>query len=162
MPLPGGDIENFSEFERRTQSHSPRQVTNSTMRSLLRNHGTRYTQVLECTAGDAALVPQSDTLVAEVRHAVAQEMAVRLDDVVLRRTDLGAGRHPGEHALNFVGDEMARLLAWNSQRLTEEVQRTRQVLERHHAQVTSCSDREPTTLPNASVSTGPTLATVPA
>jgi glycerol-3-phosphate dehydrogenase len=131
------------------------------MRSLLRNHGTGYAHVLRAHA-DATLVPQSDTLVAEVRHAVEEEMAVRLEDVVLRRTDLGAGRHPGERALEFVGDEMAKLLAWNSQRLTEEVQRTRQALERHRAQVTSYSDREPTTLPDASVSTGPTLATVPA
>jgi glycerol-3-phosphate dehydrogenase len=45
MPLPGGDIENFSEFERRAQRHAPRQVGSSAMRSLLRNHGTRYTQV---------------------------------------------------------------------------------------------------------------------
>ncbi|HEU4652537.1 MAG TPA: FAD-dependent oxidoreductase [Steroidobacteraceae bacterium] len=162
MHLPGGDIENFSEFERRAQRHSSRFVSASALRSLLRNHGTRYAEVLACTHGNTALVPQSDTLVAEVRHAVEQEMALRLEDVVLRRTDLGAARHPGDAAVEFVAAQMGKILAWSPQRVSDEIQRTRSVLDLHRAKVTTYSDREPTTLPNTSVSTGPTLATVPA
>ena len=162
MALPGGEIENFSDFERHAQRHSTRFVPASTIRSLLRNHGTRYSQVLQTADGEAALVPQSDTLAAEVRYAVEHEMAVRLDDVVMRRTDLSAGRHPGESAVKFVAEKMSALLGWNEQRAREEIKRTECVLELHRARMTAYSDREPTTLPNASISTGPTFATVPA
>jgi glycerol-3-phosphate dehydrogenase len=162
MPLPGGEIENFSDFERHAQRHSTRFVPASTLRSLLRNHGTRYGQVMKAAGGESALVPQSDTLVAEVRYAVEHEMAMRLDDVVLRRTDLGAGRHPGEAAVEFVAKKMSELLGWSDQHAREEIKRTQCVLELHRARMTAYSDREPTTLPNTSVSTGPTLATVPA
>jgi glycerol-3-phosphate dehydrogenase len=162
MPLPGGEIENFSDFERHAQRHSTRFVPASTIRSLLRNHGTRYSQVLQTADGEAALVPQSETLAAEVRYAVQREMAVRLDDVVMRRTDLSAGRHPGESAVKFVAEKMSALLGWNEQRAHEEIKRTECVLELHRARMTTYSDREPTTLANASISTGPTFATVPA
>ena len=162
MALPGGEIENFSDFERHAQRHSTRFIPASTLRSLLRNHGTRYTQVLRCENGETAIVPQSDTLVAEVRYAVEEEMAVRLDDVVMRRTDLAAGRHPGAAAIEFVAEQMSQLLAWSTQRTSEEIKRAQCGLELHRARMTAYSDREPTTLSNTSVSTGPTLATVPA
>jgi hypothetical protein len=60
-------------------------------------------------------------------------MALRLDDVVLRRTDLAAGSHPGRRALEAAAAEMARRLGWSSRRMSEEITATERTLARHLA-----------------------------
>jgi glycerol-3-phosphate dehydrogenase len=58
---------------------------------------------------------------AEVVHAVREEMAQKLADVVFRRTDLGTGRHPGEAALMQCAKLTASELGWNESRLRQEL-----------------------------------------
>jgi glycerol-3-phosphate dehydrogenase len=48
-------------------------------------------------------------------------MAVRLTDIVLRRTGLGAAGHPGSEALQACARIAARELGWNAGRQAEEV-----------------------------------------
>jgi glycerol-3-phosphate dehydrogenase len=62
-----------------------------------------------------------DVLKAEVVHAVREEMACRLKDVVMRRTDLGSLGHPGEEALRACAGLMAAELGWDEARKREEV-----------------------------------------
>jgi glycerol-3-phosphate dehydrogenase len=50
--------------------------------------------VAEATGWDAPVAPGSAVLAGEILHAVRSEMAVHLDDVVLRRTDLGTTGEP--------------------------------------------------------------------
>ena len=54
-------------------------------------------------------------LKAEVAHAVKNEMAWNLSDVVFRRTDLASGGNPGEDALRTCAGLMAELLKWDEQ-----------------------------------------------
>ena len=105
------------------------------MRALLRNHGTQYAQVLR--GRDAHAVADTTTLVAEIRHAIDQEMAVKLEDVVMRRTELAAGSHPGRRALEATAMEMAKQLRWSDSRVREELSATERTLARHLARVTS-------------------------
>jgi glycerol-3-phosphate dehydrogenase len=72
---------------------------------------------------------------AEVTHAVLNEMARKLEDVILRRTSLGSGCHPGADALRAVAARMRALLGWSDARLEEEVAATEAVLARHGAAV---------------------------
>ena len=51
-------------------------------------------------------VGSSSVRAAEVVHAVRDEMALKLTDVVLRRTQLGTEEHPGESALKECADLM--------------------------------------------------------
>jgi glycerol-3-phosphate dehydrogenase len=60
-------------------------------------------------------------------------MAVRLEDVVLRRTDLGSASHPGREAIEQAASGMQPLLHWSERQRTEEIAATEQVLRRHHA-----------------------------
>jgi glycerol-3-phosphate dehydrogenase len=76
-------------------------------------------------------------LVAEIRHAIDQEMAVKLEDVVMRRTELAAGSHPGRRALEAAAMEMAKHLRWSESRVREELSATERTLARHLARVTS-------------------------
>ena len=58
---------------------------------------------------------------AQIVHAVRHEMAVTLEDALLRRTGLGTLVHPGNEALERVADLMARELGW------DDAERTRQI-----------------------------------
>lgn len=74
--------------------------------------------------GLTPLSPLGPVVEAEVVHAVVHEMAVRLDDVVFRRTGLGTIGHPGRRALERAATLMAELLGWDAARREAEVART--------------------------------------
>jgi glycerol-3-phosphate dehydrogenase len=135
LPLAGGDIEDFAAFEAQALRAKPAGVNDETLRALLRNHGTQYTQVLR--GRDAHTVPDTTTLFAEIRHAIDREMAMKLEDVVMRRTELAAGSHPGRRALEAAAMEMANHLRWSDNRMREELSATERTLARHLARATS-------------------------
>jgi glycerol-3-phosphate dehydrogenase len=140
LPLPGGDIENFAAFEATASRSLPTDFCRDSLPGLLRNHGTEYRGVLsENGASTVVYVPGTKTLTAEVRYAVKHEMAVHLDDVVMRRTDLAAGSHPGQAALLATAAEMGRQLAWSAERLHQEIAATEHNLQRHLAHDSSPS-----------------------
>lgn len=134
LTLPGGDIENFAAFEAEAARALPPDISSASLHGLLRNHGTEYTQVLrEHRHSTVTNVPGTRTLSAEIRYAVNHEMAVHLDDVVMRRTDLGAGSHPGRAALLASAAEMGRQLSWSAERLHRELAAVERNLRRHLA-----------------------------
>jgi glycerol-3-phosphate dehydrogenase len=137
-PLAGGDIEDFEALRAGAWRSRPEGMSEETLDGLVRNHGTAYADVLAEAHADAAgveLVTGTGTLMAEVTHAVRNEMAVKLDDVILRRTDLGSGSHPGSAALRAVAERMRGLLGWRESRLEEEITGTEAILARHGAAV---------------------------
>jgi glycerol-3-phosphate dehydrogenase len=123
----GGHIERVDEFEADALAACPEGVPAGCLAALLRNHGSEYRRVLERGADDASLLqtlPGSDTLRAEVVHAVRAEMALRLEDVVFGRTDLGTAGHPGAEALEGAAALMAAELGWDRSRRHSELERT--------------------------------------
>ena len=81
-----------------------------------------------------ACIPDTTTLLAEIRHAMEHEMAMKLEDVVMRRTELAAGSHPGRRALEAAAMEMAQHLRWSDGRMREEI-----VGNGAHARAASCA-----------------------
>jgi glycerol-3-phosphate dehydrogenase len=59
-------------------------------------------------------------IAAEVVHAVREEMAQTLADVVLRRTELGARGDASAAAIARCGELAARELGWSAERLAAE------------------------------------------
>ena len=94
---------------------------------LAANYGGLMDVVLEEAMRDAAaLLPgASNVLRAEIRYAVRCEHAVKLADVLLRRTELGTLARPPEPVLVAVADEMAELLGWSPARRTTELEEVR-------------------------------------
>jgi glycerol-3-phosphate dehydrogenase len=137
LPLAGGDIDDFAAFEAQALLTKPPGVSAQSLRALLRNHGTRYAQVLR--GRETEVAPDTNTLLAEIRHAVDQEMAVKLEDVVMRRTELAAGSHPGRRALEAAAMEMAKHLRWSDSRMREELSATERTLARHLARTDAAS-----------------------
>ena len=130
-PLPGGEIEDFNGFRNEAARSTGITIPKESLEGLLRNFGTQYRAVL--AAGESKVAPGTDTLLAEVDHAVNHEFAARLDDVVMRRTNLAAGRHPGSAALQTVADRMAKVLGWSSTKTAEELNLSLENLRKHRA-----------------------------
>ena len=110
---------------------SPVTGTGSTRRivqHLIEHYGTEADAVLAATAPGlrptSSLSPRRECIESEIAFAVTHEMALHLDDVVLRRTGLGSLGHPGIACLYRCGEIMASLLGWSDSRLEEEVDRT--------------------------------------
>lgn len=57
----------------------------------------------------------------EVVHAVRHEMAVRLSDIVIRRSGLGAAGHPGREAVAACAAIAATELGWDQNKSQEEI-----------------------------------------
>jgi glycerol-3-phosphate dehydrogenase len=124
-PLPGGDIEDLGGFLATGEAERPAGVTPPVMRHLLETYGTGYRRVLDYVRKDTSLgrrlSDDSPVISAEVMYGVEQEMAQHLGDVVLRRTALAAGGHPGRTALRLCADVMAPALGWNPARREAEL-----------------------------------------
>jgi glycerol-3-phosphate dehydrogenase len=137
VPLQGGDIDDFTKLQTEARQLVPENIRASTLNSWLRNYGTGYRTLAEGARlpGEARCVGDTDTTLAEVTHAVREEMAVHLDDVVLRRTNLGSGSHPGAPAIADAAQRMQELLSWTDERRLAEIALTHRALDHHHAAV---------------------------
>lgn len=124
-PVFGGDIERMETLIDDVEQRLAGRCGGRTQAALVRNYGARFDRVLGHARGEPAepaVLPGTDTLEAEVLHAVREEMARRLGDVVLRRTELGTGAHPGTPALERSAALMAAELGWSEATRAAEVE----------------------------------------
>jgi len=119
VPLRGGDTGPWVDFERAAMRElSARGLSTTQAAGLVHNYGTDYPEVIDCL--EAGADAGQELLKAQARYAVRREMAQRLEDVILRRTDLGAAGHPGDEALETAAQVMAAELGWDSDRRQKE------------------------------------------
>jgi glycerol-3-phosphate dehydrogenase len=67
------------------------------------------------------LSPDAPVIGAQVLEAVRHEMALSLEDVVLRRTSLGTTGYPGDAAAREAAALMQEELAWSAERVEDEI-----------------------------------------
>ncbi len=124
-PVYGGAIADPDALAARETRGAFDAASADVLRRLIVHHGDRFRDLLAEHAGDpAALRPIAEGAAAtraEVLHAVREEMAHRLSDVVLRRTDLGSAGHPGDAALAAAAGVMAKDLGWTPERTEAEI-----------------------------------------
>jgi glycerol-3-phosphate dehydrogenase len=133
-PIHGGQIERFEEFLNQVIERRPPALGSEVMRNLAHNHGSEYGGVLKYLHENpmwAETLGRSSVIKAEVLHAVRMEMAQKLGDVVLRRTDLGTRGFPGDDALRICADLMAAELGWNESRVRLELEEVASAFPRH-------------------------------
>ena len=123
--LTGGTIERFSDFVSKATREMPEGLNNEIMRHLVYNYGSEYQHILEYKKRNPdygeVLPGSSEVLKAEVIHAVREEMAQKLSDVVLRRTDLGSAACPPDSTLEACARIMGKELGWNKEKIKEEI-----------------------------------------
>lgn len=125
-PLMGGDIGDYATFMRdATSGAAPASGSAAAAERLARLYGTEHVRVRrlaeECPALGEPLSPDVATRGAEVLFAVREEMAVRLTDALLRRTDTGSAGHPGAAAIETAARLMGDELGWSAERRQAEI-----------------------------------------
>jgi glycerol-3-phosphate dehydrogenase len=127
-PLLGGDLRNVEEFLRRTREAAPPDLPDPLVERLGLLYGTQVPRLLRLMRQEPDLarpVPgtRDGTPMAAVAYAVRHEGAVRLDDVIMRRTELGTLGHPGDATIHACADWMANALNWDATRRQNEIDR---------------------------------------
>jgi len=96
---------------------------------LYNRYGSHYRDVQELSDSEQILREvvgsDTDTIGAEIVHAIREEMAVTLADVVFRRTGLGCRGLPSTGTLKRCADIMAVELGWDQMRMEQEISATR-------------------------------------
>ncbi len=130
-PVAGGDLPDFGAFLRDARSAADEAIPGPDRERVARTYGTRQRAVLDllrASRGDRTpLGAGCAVTVGEVRHAVREEMAVRLSDALLRRTEAGSAEHPGHDALAAAAGVMAGELGWSPERSAAEMDAVRRV-----------------------------------
>ncbi len=125
-PVWGGAVKDAASLWAEARAQAPRTMNDNTVTHLVEQYGAEYRSVLEWVKLDPAFGETLDVstrvIGAEVLHALKQEMAVTLADVVFRRTELGSAGHPGERALLQCAQLVGRFFQWDAQRIRNEQQ----------------------------------------
>ena len=124
LPLPGGET---ADLDVLISSALARGVGEPTAKHLVASYGTESAAVLNLVDKQRALgkpiLEGRPEIRAEVVHAVQREMALRLADVLIRRTHLFyQARGQAVTATAVVADLMGPLLGWDEARRAEEIE----------------------------------------
>lgn len=121
-PLDGGAIDCFADYLAESMRVAPAGVE---VGRLVRAYGSHHGLILALMQARpelaTTLAPGCAVTCAEVVYAVTSEMAVRLSDALLRRTDAGTRGHPGHAAVETAATLMAERLGWNDRRRADEI-----------------------------------------
>jgi glycerol-3-phosphate dehydrogenase len=107
-----------------------------TLETLVALYGRTYRRVMELAGkvpgGGERLCPSNPDVVAQLHHAVHEELTVSLQDFLLRRTGIGTSRCQGRDCAEAIGRRMALLLGWTPRRLDAELEAYRAHVGRSH------------------------------
>jgi glycerol-3-phosphate dehydrogenase len=122
----GGQIERFDALLKDALSKAPRVVNEEIIEHLVYTHGSNYQHIVK----ELVEIPEMGERVeihlpvirAEVLRAVRHEMALKLEDVIQRRTELGAAGVPSMRVLQKCTEIMSRELDWSLDRQQHEIE----------------------------------------
>jgi glycerol-3-phosphate dehydrogenase len=107
-----------------------------TLQVLVDTYGGGYGRVLELAKklpdGAERLCPSNPEIVAQLHHAVREEMAVSLQDMLTRRTGIGQSLCQGLDCAELIGRRMAEVAGWSPRRLDAELEAYQKYVDRSH------------------------------
>jgi glycerol-3-phosphate dehydrogenase len=111
-------------------------LSRPTLETLVELYGRAYPAVIALAGkvpeGTERLCPRNPDIVAQLHLAVQDEMAVSLEDFLLRRTGIGTSSCQGLDCADVIGRRMATLLGWSPRRLEAELEAHRTHVARSH------------------------------
>jgi glycerol-3-phosphate dehydrogenase len=111
-------------------------LSRETLEMLVALYGRGYRRVIELAGkipgGGERLCPENHDIVAQLHLAVQDELAVSLQDLLLRRTGIGTSRCQGLDCAEAIGQRMAQLVGWTPRRLGAELDAYRAYVARSH------------------------------
>jgi glycerol-3-phosphate dehydrogenase len=123
-PLQGGGLDDIVAAVRAYAGKCQAWLSPSALEGLVRNYGNNTARVLSLVQREPRLrrcFSGSHVTHAEAVYAVREEMALRMSDVVFRRTELGTAGHPGTAALSELQALLKGEFGWSEQRAAEEL-----------------------------------------
>jgi glycerol-3-phosphate dehydrogenase len=128
--LPGAGIADHEALAIETARACGLELPLATIRHLIALYAERAADIVRLLHERPDLrdpvTPTAATLGAEVVYVIRHEMAVRLADVIIRRTGLGAAGQPDEATVRGCAGIAARELEWDTDRTEEEIAAVRQ------------------------------------
>ena len=125
-PLVGGDMGPFETFLQNTINNSGSDLSPESIRRLIVLYGSQVEKVMKLSeqyAPKEMVLPGTGSVLrAEILHAVREEMAVKLKDVIFRRTDLGTVACPADKTLEAAASVMGDELGWSSRDKQREIE----------------------------------------
>lgn len=119
-PLFCSDIEDFDSYLAQLRIRYEALVDERQIRRLIKNYGTEAERILELVREDPSLgvclSPEVSTLKAEILFSAQNDMVEHLDDLVMRRTDLGTLGFPGKEAISQALKIVSREKGWDEGR----------------------------------------------
>ncbi len=123
--LPGAEPVDIEAEVQALQLAAAGAIASDSAHHLVETYGTRARAIADLARlyphRAARVVPSEPVIQAEILHAVRQEMARTLVDVVARRTPLGDRGHPGRAAAARCAELMAEELGWRPDHVIREV-----------------------------------------
>ena len=111
-------------------------LSRETLETLVTTYGRAYGRVIDLggkvAGGAERLCPSNPDIVAQLHVAVQDEMAVSLQDFLLRRTGIGTSGCQGTDCAEAIGSRMARLAGWTPRRLQAELDAYHAYVARSH------------------------------
>ena len=97
----------------------------ATLETLVTTYGRGARRVVELAGkvpdGTERLCPSNPDIVAQLHHAVQEELTVSLQDFLLRRTGIGTSRCQGDDCAEAIARRMGALCGWSPRRLDAEL-----------------------------------------
>ncbi len=127
-PVYGGSFGQYQSLLDEQREKNP-QFSAELLQRLVRNYGSLTAEVHAIAEQRTELLQPLDTdgetIGAEVVFTARNEMSCSLQDVVFRRTGLGALGYPGDVPLRRAGEILAEELGWDDAKVQEEIEATR-------------------------------------
>jgi glycerol-3-phosphate dehydrogenase len=124
-PLQGGSIHRMDTFLRAVTQRDVEGIPADTLKRIATMYGTGYDRVLQMARDVPALGRplgrECEVIGAEILYAARAEMAIKLGDALIRRTQAGAAGHPGVEAIERAAAIMAREHDWDEWRTRSEI-----------------------------------------
>lgn len=126
QPLIGGDIEDYASYKKHIINKWKDRYDEMIVGQLVENYGTEVEKVIQLGESGNSFVSSQKTPLYSVfkgqtLFAVREEMAIKLSDVIFRRTDIGSLKRPGKDILNQISHIMAEELGWTENRRITEI-----------------------------------------
>jgi glycerol-3-phosphate dehydrogenase len=103
-PVYGGAMNSFEEFLEDELQKKPLGLSEETLRHLIQTYGSEYREVLQYCDQDQKwskpVASNSPVIRAEILHSIREEMACKLEDLLYRRTELGAVGYPDDSCVS--------------------------------------------------------------
>ena len=133
--LIGGQIDRFDDYLSTAIIEMLSLLEPDTIDHWVRSYGTNYQGVKKLlpSSGDHPKLSQRSDLaiVAQVIYAVREEMAIKLSDVILRRTGIGSIGRPNDSTLELIAGGMAIELGWDEDKKKREIDEVNTIYQRH-------------------------------